>query len=61
MSVDLETRSLLQALYSVSHGIEIPAEHAAAGLVTVTRDPSGEPFDWQRVTADLFRCVLGPG
>ncbi len=54
-SIDLETRSLLQALYFVSHGIEIPSEHAAAGLVTVTRDPSGQPFDWQRVTTDLFR------
>src|SRR6266487_2821241 len=54
-SIDLETRSLLQALYYVSHGIEIPSEHAAAGLVTVTRDPSGQPFDWQRLTVDLFR------
>ena len=54
-SIDLETRSLLQALYFVSHGIEIPAEHAAAGLVTVTRDPSGQPFDWRLVTTDLFR------
>src|SRR6266581_3616569 len=54
-SIDLETRSLLQALYYVSHGIEIPSEHAAAGLVTVTRDPSGQPFDWQRLTVVLFR------
>ena len=53
--VDLETRSLLQALYYVSHGIEIPGEHLAAGLVTVTRDPSGQPFDWSRVTDGLFR------
>jgi len=27
--------------------------------VTVTRDPSGLPFDWQRLTADLFPRVLG--
>jgi len=53
--LDLETRSLLQALYFVSHGIDVPAEHAAAGLVTVTRDPGGAPFDWRLVTDGLFR------
>src|SRR5256885_2223302 len=53
-SIDLETRSLLQALYYVSHGIEIPSEHASAGPVTVTRDPSGQPLAWQRLTVALF-------
>ncbi len=54
--VDLETRSLLQALYFVSHGIDVPPEHAAARLVTVTRDASGQPFDWQLVMSGLFRA-----
>src|SRR5260370_1388326 len=45
----------LQALYYVSHGIEVPAEHAAAGVVTVTCDPSGRPFDWPLVIDGLFR------
>jgi len=53
--IDLETRSLLQALYFVSHGIDIPVEHADAGLATVTRDPTGAPFDWRQVTDGLFR------
>ena len=53
--LDLETRSLLQALYFVSHGIDVPAEHATAGLVTVTRDAGGAPFDWRQVTDGLFR------
>lgn len=52
--IDLDTRSLLQALYFVSHGIDVPAEHAAAGLVTVTRDPAGAPFEWRQVTEGLF-------
>jgi hypothetical protein len=30
-SLDLETRSLLQALYYVSQGIDIPPEHATGG------------------------------
>jgi hypothetical protein len=54
-SLDLETRSLLQALYYVSHGIEIPPEHASGGLVTVTHDEVGRVFDWQQLTNDLFR------
>jgi hypothetical protein len=53
--IDLETRSLLQALYYVAHGIDIPAEHAAAGIVTITRDATGRPFDWQLVIDGLFR------
>jgi len=53
--IDLETRSLLQALYYVSHGVEIPSEHAAGNLVTITRDPSGAPFDWTPLMSDLFR------
>jgi hypothetical protein len=54
-SLDLETRSLLQALYYVSHGIEIPPEHASNGLVTVTHDEIGRVFDWQKLTNGLFR------
>ncbi len=53
--IDLETRSLLQALYFVSHGIEVPVEHTTAGLVTVTQEPGGAPFDWRQVTDGLFR------
>jgi hypothetical protein len=53
--IDLETRSLLQALYYVSHGVEVPSEHVADNLATMTRDPSGERFDWKLVMSDLFR------
>ena len=59
--IDLETRSLLQALYYVSHGVEVPSEHAAARLVTVTRDASGQPFDWQLVMSGLFRVYSVQG
>src|SRR5262249_55832615 len=54
-SLDLETRSLLQALYYVSHGIDIPTEHVSRGWVTVTHDEVGRPFDWGQVTNGLFR------
>ncbi len=54
-SLDLETRSLLQALYYVSHGIDIPPEHATGGLVTVTLDAAGQAFDWGKVMRGFFR------
>ena len=54
-SLDLETRSLLQALYYVCHGVDIPPEHTRRGLVTVTLDPHGQPFDWALVMNSFFR------
>src|SRR5262249_9694522 len=54
-SLDLETRSLLQALYYVSHGIDVPPEHVSGGLVTVPHDAVGRVFDWGQLTNGLFR------
>jgi hypothetical protein len=55
--LDLEPRSLLQALYFVSHGVDIPPEHAAARITATTYDADGKPFDWKLVTAGLFRVL----
>jgi hypothetical protein len=60
-SLDLETRSLLQALYFVSHGIEVPEEHRARSLVRTTLDGQGRAFNWHQITADLFRVRSAPG
>jgi hypothetical protein len=54
-TLDLETRSLLQALYYVCHGVDIPPEHAKRGLVTVTLDAHNQPFDWALVMSSFFR------
>lgn len=53
-SLDVETRSLLQALYFVSHGIDVPPEHLASGSARQTLDESGKPFDWTKITGGLF-------
>ena len=60
-NIDLETRSLLQALYYVSHGIEIPPEHVERDMLTMTREPSGEVYDWPRVMRGLFRVRWAQG
>lgn len=53
----ISTRSLLETMYYLSHGISVPAEHMAQGLVTITTvDQHGYPGpDWsEEMTADLF-------
>jgi hypothetical protein len=54
-SLDLETRSLLQVLFFVAHGIDVPQEHINCGVAPVTRDYDGSHFDWQQVMGGLFR------
>lgn len=54
-TIDLETRSLLQVLYFVSKGIEVPADHLQRGIAVQTAAAGGAPFDWTQVTRGLFR------
>ncbi len=53
--LDLETRSLLQVLFFVSHGVQVPREHLVSGIAPQTCDANGHPFDWQQVLGDLFQ------
>jgi len=56
--LDLETRSLLQVLFFMSHGVEVPAEHLACGIAPST---AGGAFDWRQVTDKLFRVTACRG
>lgn len=52
--IAISGRSLLSVLFFLSQAVEVPPEHEAAGLVTVTK--SGETaFDWREVTGNLLR------
>lgn len=53
-TIAADTRSLVGVLYYLSHAVEPPSEHVEAGLVTVTRERSGEPFDWSEMLGDLI-------
>ncbi len=53
-SIDLETRSLLQALYFVSHGVEVPAAHLEERVARQTLTADGKPFDWTTQLRGLF-------
>ena len=70
-NLDLETRSLLQALYYVSHGIDVPPEHVTRGILTVTLRRGGDDLAGpRRIGQDLrlasnhgrlVPCALGAG
>lgn len=53
--VGMRGRSLLGVLYFLSQSVEAPKEHADAGLVTVTLDRDGRPFDWDTLLKDTMR------
>ena len=52
--VGLRCRSLLGVLYFLSAAVEPPAPDVEAGLVMVTRDDDGQPFDWKKVTRKVL-------
>jgi hypothetical protein len=54
-SLAVDTRSLLGILYFLSHAVEVPKKDRDAGRVTITRDESGLPFDWSRVTGSALQ------
>ncbi len=54
-TLGVSTRSLLGVLFYLSQSVEVPEEHEILGLVTVTEDASGVPFDWSKVTGDVMR------
>jgi len=53
--VGMRGRSLLGVLYFLSQSVEAPKEHVDAGLVTVTLDRDGRPFDWSSLLKDTMR------
>jgi hypothetical protein len=59
--LDLETRSLLQVLFFVSHGVDVPAPHTVRGIAPQTAGPDGAPFDWNAVVGGLFKVHFAEG
>jgi hypothetical protein len=53
-TIYLLPRSTVQAMFYLSHGVVVPPEHLACGLVRATVEPDGQVFDWQEVTRGLF-------
>ena len=41
----------------LSQGIDVPEQHQAEGLVTLTVDQNDAIFDWSELTGDLLRVM----
>jgi hypothetical protein len=54
-TIVLTGRSFLGVMAFLAQFVEVPAEHVRAGLVRVTKGTDGKPFDWRRISHDLFR------
>ncbi|HMN83338.1 MAG TPA: hypothetical protein PKA20_25880 [Burkholderiaceae bacterium] len=59
--VDLETRSLLQVLYFMSKGVDVPEGHLTQGVVVPTIEDGGRRFDWRQVLKGLFHVNVIAG
>jgi len=59
--LDLETRSLLQVLFFLSHGVELPLDHIQSGVAPQTLEAPGREFDWQQVLGGLFQVHNATG
>jgi len=59
--LDFETRSLLQVLFFLSHGVSVPTDHAVSGKAPMTLEHDGRPFDWQQVLGGLFQVCHAKG
>ncbi len=60
-NIRIKTRSLLGIMYYLSQGIEVPVRHQELGKVTITHDASGQVFDWDNITGDLFKIRSAEG
>ena len=55
-SLTIYTRSISSMLFYLSNTIQIPKEHIEEGLVTITKTPDGQLFDWSQTPAGkLFK------
>jgi hypothetical protein len=45
-TISIRSRSLMSIFFYLSHNVDTPKVHKAAGLVTVTRNKDGSEFDW---------------
>ena len=53
-TIYMNMRSVLQIMTFLSKGVCIPDDHVLSGVVPITPDSEGQPFDWTVVTAGNF-------
>jgi hypothetical protein len=61
VALALAPRSTEQVYYYLANGVDVPAEHVACGLVPVSVDAEGRPFDAREITRGLFEVHTAKG
>lgn len=54
-----KTRTVLGALYTLSHAVDVPAEHERDGLVTTSEERSPRTKDWDDFLSHQFNVKTG--
>lgn len=54
-SLGIDMRSLIETVFFLSHGVQIPETDEAKGRVTITLDSAGQPFDWSLVVGGFLK------
>jgi hypothetical protein len=60
-NIHIVPRSIAQAIYYLSNGVEVPVEHMCEGLVRPMVDAAGKPFDPTELTRGLFSVHVCKG
>ncbi len=60
-TISVRTRSFAGVLFYLSQSVGVPARDEVDGLVQVTLEDNGRPFDWTQVTKRLFKVSFSDG
>jgi len=58
--VGMRCRSMLGVMHFLSSSVEPPPVDVANGLVTITRDEGGQPYDWSDLSGRLMKIRSAP-
>ncbi|MGB3627531.1 MAG: hypothetical protein WA989_17005 [Henriciella sp.] len=56
----IQTRTVLGALYALSHAVDVPEAHASAGFVTTSLPAGAETQTWEAFLGHQFSVRSGP-
>ena len=52
--IKIVTRPLMTSMLYLSRGVSVPPQDIENGVVKITLDKNGNPFDWRHISEDLF-------
>ncbi|MCU0810639.1 MAG: hypothetical protein MUE59_06315 [Thiobacillaceae bacterium] len=59
-TITILPRSMVSSLSYLSQSVQVPKDHEAAGIVTLTLGKNDEPFDWNLVFDNVMRIRTAP-